>query len=71
MPATLKRMMRHRSINTTMTFYKDQTADEVAEAAWQAWEQNAQRGGTSGGTSRISGPETSSARRVSGDGPRT
>lgn len=35
-PATLQLLMRHRQIETTMRYYVDQDADEVAEQLWQA-----------------------------------
>ena len=33
-PLTLKRLMRHASIETTLRFYVDQDADDVAEELW-------------------------------------
>jgi integrase len=35
-PATLKLLMRHRSIETTMDYYVDQDADDVAAELWGA-----------------------------------
>ncbi|WP_420824965.1 site-specific integrase [Symmachiella dynata] len=48
-PATLQLLMRHRQIETTMRYYVDQDADEVAEQLWQA-----QKVGTFVGTSIVS-----------------
>jgi integrase len=33
-PLTLKRLMRHASIDTTLRYYVDQDADDVAEELW-------------------------------------
>ena len=33
-PATLQRLMRHRDIKTTMDFYVDQDADDIATELW-------------------------------------
>ena len=33
-PATLQVLMRHRSIETTMKYYVDQDADDVADELW-------------------------------------
>lgn len=38
LPPVLKALMRHTSIQTTMTFYVDQSAEEAADAAWTAAE---------------------------------
>jgi len=37
MPAVLKRLMRHSSINTTMAYYVDLDAAEVADDLWAKW----------------------------------
>src|SRR3954471_772624 len=37
-PATLQLLMRHRSIETTMKYYVDQDADEVADELWATHE---------------------------------
>ena len=68
MPEVLMEMMRHKSIQTTMTYYEDQTADEVAESAWEAWERAG--GDTCGDTRPAAAPGTEAARHASGDGPR-
>lgn len=34
-PATLQRLMRHRSIETTLKYYVDQDADEIADELWR------------------------------------
>jgi hypothetical protein len=36
MPAVLKEMMRHSSINTTMQFYAVGTAESTAATLWEA-----------------------------------
>ncbi len=38
MPATLQRLMRHGSIETTMEYYVDLDADLLAEDLWQDYE---------------------------------
>ncbi len=35
-PATLQLLMRHRSIETTLKYYVDQDADEIADELWRA-----------------------------------
>ena len=35
-PATLQLSMRHKSIETTLKYYVDQDADEVADELWKA-----------------------------------
>ncbi|MFV0446024.1 MAG: hypothetical protein ACK5Q5_20805, partial [Planctomycetaceae bacterium] len=35
MPATLQRLMRHADIKTTMAFYVQQEADEIAAGLWR------------------------------------
>jgi integrase len=37
MPAVLQRLMRHASIQTTMTYYVALDADEVADELWAKW----------------------------------
>jgi hypothetical protein len=34
-PATLQLLMRHRSIETTLKYYVEQDADEVADELWR------------------------------------
>lgn len=38
MPAVLKKFMRHESIETTMRYYVDLDADELAEDLWKQHE---------------------------------
>ncbi len=33
-PATLQVLMRHKSIETTLKYYVEQDADEIAEELW-------------------------------------
>jgi integrase len=49
-PATLQLLMRHSNIETTLRYYVDQDADDVAGELWGAF------GNTSGNNSRI-GPK--------------
>jgi integrase len=37
-PATLRLLMRHKSIETTLNYYVDQDADEIADELWQGRE---------------------------------
>jgi integrase len=46
-PATLQLLMRHKSIETTLRYYVDQDADEVADELWKA---HSGSGNTSGNT---------------------
>lgn len=34
-PVTLQRLMRHKSIGTTLKYYVDQDADEIADELWR------------------------------------
>jgi integrase len=38
MPAVLRRLMRHASVQTTLLYYVDQEADDVAEDVWKAYQ---------------------------------
>lgn len=49
-PATLQKLMRHASINTTMAYYVDLDADAVADELWRA--ETAQEGPSLGPTGR-------------------
>ncbi len=50
MPAVLQKLMRHESIETTMSYYVDLDADELAEDLYrnQQWAENGQEGTVSG-----------------------
>jgi integrase len=48
MPPALKRLMRHRDINTTLTYYVDQDAEDIAADLWAAYRKAL--GNTSGNT---------------------
>ncbi len=50
MPVTLKALMRHRDISTTLQFYVDQNAEDVAADLWVAYKK-VQAGNTLGNTS--------------------
>jgi integrase len=56
MPAVVQRLMRHASINTTMTYYVALDADEVADELWAGW------GKESAGVSALPGSERSVVR---------
>lgn len=59
-PATLKLLMRHRSIETTLKYYVSQDADEVAEELWRDYQPAKPKWArkSSGNTSGNSRPET-------------
>jgi integrase len=59
-PATLKLLMRHKSIETTLKYYVAQDADEVADELWQSYELGKQKrsGKDSGNTSGNSRPKS-------------
>ena len=40
MPAILQKLMRHASIQTTMQYYVDLEAEDVADALWDATSSN-------------------------------
>jgi hypothetical protein len=63
MPAVLQKLMRHESIETTMGYYVDLDADDLAEDLYRTHEaeQNGQRGTVSGTVD----PETASAKEQS------
>ncbi|MBC7856301.1 MAG: site-specific integrase, partial [Pirellulaceae bacterium] len=48
MPVTLKRLMRHADITTTLKFYVDHDAEKIADELWQQFP--AAKGNTSGNT---------------------
>jgi integrase len=48
MPIVLRKLMRHSSIETTLRYYVDQDADELAEGLWK--EYGAETGSGSTGT---------------------
>jgi integrase len=51
MPAILRRLMRHADIQTTMSYYVDLDAAEIADTLWQGFEsEKAQNGNTCGNT---------------------
>ena len=37
MPAVLRRLMRHKDISTTLKYYVDQDAEEIAADLWAAY----------------------------------
>lgn len=47
MPAVLKRLMRHASIETTLGYYVDLDADELADQLWAFWAQEGNHLGNS------------------------
>jgi len=51
MPAILRRLMRHADIQTTMSYYVDLDAAEIADTLWQGFEsEKTQNGNTRGNT---------------------
>lgn len=46
MPAVLRRLMRHANIGTTLKYYVDQDAEEIAEDLWRAYGQGNNSGNT-------------------------
>jgi integrase len=38
MPCVLKRLMRHKDINTTLKYYIDSEAEDIATDLWAAYE---------------------------------
>ena len=40
MPVALKRVMRHKDIQTTLRYYVDQDVDDVANELWAAFERS-------------------------------
>ena len=50
MPAVLRQLMRHRSIDTTMAYYVDLEADDVADELWAKFGADQVPGGTILGT---------------------
>ena len=58
MPAVLKRLMRHSSITTTMGYYVDLDAAEVADQLWKGW---GQEGNNPGNTAQETATPTAVA----------
>jgi integrase len=50
MPAVLRRLMRHKDISTTLKYYVDQDAEDIAADLWAAYRKTTP-GDTSGNTS--------------------
>jgi integrase len=49
-PITLRSIMRHADIKTTLAYYVDQDADEIAEELWREHEESGHLGNTLGNT---------------------
>ena len=49
MPAVLRRLMRHKKIDTTLKYYVDQDAEDIAADLWAAY-RKAESGNTTGNT---------------------
>jgi hypothetical protein len=58
LPAVLKKMMRHSSIETTMSYYVDLDAAEVADQLWAGFGPQANNKNEVYNTSYNTGPET-------------
>ena len=56
MPAVLKRLMRHKDINTTLKYYVDQDAEDIAADLWAAYDKA--QGNISGNSRQKSGKNT-------------
>jgi integrase len=52
MPAVLRRLMRHSSIQTTMAYYVDLDSAEVADELWAGWGTDAPAQGNNSGNTR-------------------
>jgi integrase len=48
MPAVLRRLMRHKDIDTTLKYYVDQDAEDIAADLWAAY----RKGNNSGNTTQ-------------------
>ncbi len=46
MPAVLRRLMRHKDISTTLKYYVDQDAEDIAADLWKAYRQGNNSGNT-------------------------
>lgn len=57
MPAVLKELMRHKSIETTMTYYVGRSAEQTADVLWNLPKQTTKRGCQSHPRKRSSRPE--------------
>jgi integrase len=53
MPQVLMELMRHESMQTTLTFYVGKNAQRTADAVWAAFEAHEQKGNTSGNSGEI------------------
>jgi integrase len=58
MPAVLKRLMRHSTVQTTMGYYVDLDAAEVADELWAGWGANGGKTPPAGNTLGNTRPET-------------
>jgi hypothetical protein len=61
MPAVLRQLMRHESIETTMRYYVGRDADAVADTLWDAFETNT--GGNKTGNNRSDSQPSSAKKR--------
>jgi len=67
MPAVLRRLMRHSSIATTMGYYVDLDAADVADELWTSYGNTPAAGNTFGNTAQNDHQETEPA-TVANDG---
>jgi len=61
MPAVLKRLMRHSSITTTMGYYVDLDAAEVADQLWASYGNTPAAGNTLGNSTQETATPTDGA----------
>ncbi len=50
MPAVLRRLMRHKKIETTLKYYVDQDVEDIAADLWAAYRKTGTSGNTLGNT---------------------
>jgi integrase len=62
MPAVLRRLMRHKDIDTTLKYYVDQDAEDIAADLWKAYRQGNNPGNTQQENPIISAFPASSSR---------
>lgn len=65
-PATLKLLMRHKSIETTLKYYVSQDADEVADELWQQYRPAKPQRGAKTPAAKKSGNSSGNSRSKSG-----
>jgi integrase len=64
MPAVLQRLMRHADIQTTMSYYVNINAEDIADDLWAAHEREKTQNGNTCGNTRVKKPIFSRKKRV-------